>query len=46
MNKRRLAAENTKKKLMKAALDILKQRDFNAVSVEDITKKKPDKIRL
>jgi AcrR family transcriptional regulator len=39
MNKRQLAAENTRKKLMNAALDILKKRDFNAVSVEDITKK-------
>jgi len=38
MNKRQQSAQNTRKKLIKAALKLLKEKGFNAINVEEITK--------
>ncbi len=38
MNKRQQSAENTKKKLIKAALKLLKKNGLNSINVEEITK--------
>lgn len=39
MNKRQTAAQETKRKLITAGLELLKEKGFNAINVEDITKK-------
>ena len=39
MNKRKLAAKKTKKKLITAALELIKENGFDAINVEDITQK-------
>ncbi len=39
MNKRQIAAQNTKRKLISTALELLKEKGFDAINVEDITKK-------
>ena len=39
MNKRKLAAQTTKRKLISTALDLIKENGFDAINVEDITKK-------
>ncbi len=39
MNKRQVAAQNTKRKLISTALELLKEKGFDAINVEDITKK-------
>lgn len=39
MNKRQLAAQETKKKLISTGLELLKEKGFDAINVEDITKK-------
>lgn len=39
MNKRRQSSINTKKKLMKASLDLLKEKGFGEINVEEITKR-------
>ena len=39
MNKRKLAAQTTKRKLISTALDLIKETGFDAINVEDITKK-------
>ena len=39
MNKRQLAAQETKKKLISTSLELLKEKGFDAINVEDITKK-------
>ncbi len=39
MNKRQISAQNTKRKLVSTALELLKEKGFDAVNVEDITKK-------
>ncbi len=38
MNKRKQSAQNTRKKLIQAALKLLKEKEFNAINVEEITK--------
>ena len=38
MNKRQLSAQKTKRKLIATALDLIKEKGFNAINVEDITK--------
>ncbi|MBS4759231.1 MAG: TetR/AcrR family transcriptional regulator [Clostridium sp.] len=38
MNKRQQSAENTKKKLIQAALKLLKENGLNSINVEEITK--------
>jgi AcrR family transcriptional regulator len=37
MNKRQISAQNTRQKLIEAALKIAKEREFSNISVEDIT---------
>lgn len=37
MNKRQIAAQNTKRKLISTALELIKIKGFNAINVEDIT---------
>ena len=39
MNKRQLCAQETKRKLISTALELLKEKGFDAINVEDITKK-------
>ena len=39
MNKRQLCAQKTKRKLISTALELLKEKGFDAINVEDITKK-------
>ena len=39
MNKRQLAAQNTKRKLITAALELIKENGFDIINVEDITRK-------
>lgn len=39
MNKRQTAALETKRKLISTALELLKEKGFDAINVEDITKK-------
>ena len=39
MNKRQLSAQNTKRKLISTALELIKEKGFDAINVEDITKK-------
>ncbi len=39
MNKRQLAAQETKRKLISAGLELIKESGFDAINVEDITKK-------
>ena len=39
MNKRQSAAQETKRKLIATAMELLRERGFDAVNVEDITKK-------
>lgn len=39
MNKRQTAAQETKHKLITAGLELLKEKGFDAINVEDITKK-------
>lgn len=39
MNKRQISAQNTKRKLVSTALELLKEKGFDAINVEDITKK-------
>lgn len=38
MNKRQQSAQNTRKKLIQAALKLLKEKGLNAINVEEITK--------
>lgn len=38
MNKRQQSAQNTRKKLIQAALKLLKEKGFKAINVEEITK--------
>ncbi len=38
MNKRQLSAQKTKRKLIATALDLIKEKGFDAINVEDITK--------
>ena len=39
MNKRQVLAQETKRKLIIAGLELIKENGFNAINVEDITKK-------
>ena len=39
MNKRQLAAQITKKKLISTALELIKENGFDSINVEDITKR-------
>lgn len=39
MNKRQISAQDTKRKLVKAGLELLRENGFDAINVEDITKK-------
>ncbi len=39
MNKRKLTAQKTKRKLITAGLELIKEKGFDAINVEDITKK-------
>ena len=39
MNKRQLSAKNTKRKLITAALELIKENGFDIINVEDITRK-------
>lgn len=39
MNKRQLAARETKRKLITKALELIKEKGFDAINVEDITRK-------
>lgn len=39
MNKRQIAALETKRKIVTAGLELLKEKGFDAINVEDITKK-------
>lgn len=39
MNKRQLAAQGTKKRLITAGLELIKEKGFEAINVEDITRK-------
>ncbi len=39
MNKRQKSAIETKRKLISAGLELIKEKGFNAINVEDITKK-------
>ncbi len=39
MNKRQQSARETKRKLITAGLDLIKEKGFDAINVEDITKK-------
>ena len=39
MNKRQKSAVETKRKLISAGLELIKEKGFNAINVEDITKK-------
>ena len=39
MNKRQLSAQNTKRKLITAALELIKENGFDIINVEDITRK-------
>ena len=41
MNKRQLAAQNTKRKLITAALELIKENGFDIINVEDITTSAP-----
>ena len=38
MNKRQLSAQKTKRKLIATALDLIKEKGFDSINVEDITK--------
>lgn len=38
MNKRQISAQNTKKKLITTALKLIKEKGFDSINVEDITK--------
>ena len=39
MNKRQTAAQETRRKLITAGLELIKENGFDAINVEDITKK-------
>ena len=39
MNKRQLAAQETKRKLVMAGLELIKEKGFESINVEDITNK-------
>ncbi len=39
MNKRQIAAQETKRKLVKSGLELIKEKGFDAINVEDITQK-------
>ena len=39
MVKRKIAAQETKRKLISAGLELIKEKGFNSINVEDITKK-------
>ena len=39
MNKRQKSAVETKRKLISAGLELIKEKGFDAINVEDITKK-------
>ena len=39
MNKRQISAQITKRKLISTALELIKEKGFSAINVEDITKK-------
>ena len=39
MNKRQISAQETKRKLITAGLELIKEKGFDAINVEDITKK-------
>ncbi len=39
MNKRQISAQETKRKLVSTALELLKEKGFDAINVEEITKK-------
>lgn len=39
MNKRQTAAQETKKRLIETALELIKEKGFDSINVEDITKK-------
>ena len=38
MNKRQISARNTRKKLIETALNLLRDKGFDSINVEEITK--------